>query len=113
MQNGTMKSIVAGVIRGVLRSMILVVVMAIVAIFMAFIFSLAIGLALISVFWALARGRKPAVGTVFQFAGRVAGRVNRRPWEKSAPFKNDPSADIVDVQGHEVHTELLDSGKPR
>ncbi len=100
---------VAGILRGVVK-VVLVVLTALFALSV-----LCIGLVVVA--WMVLRffltGRKPAVVTTFSRFNQAAQQFRPGGWSGNASVAHHDSADIVDVEAHEVRAVLNAPAPPK
>ena len=100
---------VAGILRGVVK-VVLVVLTALFALGV-----LCIGLIVVAVMVLrfLLTGRKPAVVTTFSRFNQAAQQFRPGAWSGNAAAAHPDSADIVDVEAHEVRAVLSAPAPPK
>lgn len=93
---------VAGILRGVVK----VVLVVLTALFALGVLCIGLIVVVVMVLRFLLTGRKPAVVTTFSRFNQAAQQFRPGSWSGNAPAARPESADIVDVEAHEVRTAL-------
>lgn len=98
-------NLAARIVRSLIKLLLVMIAFAVIF----FILAVGLAVAVLSIVWSLLRGRKPAGVAVFQRFHKTSQQFRTR----GTPSEN--SADIVDIQAHEVRTYLSEadsSNKP-
>ena len=102
-QNADMK-LISDLVTSILRGVIKVALLALTAVFVLGVLCIGIIVVLVTAIRFLLTGRKPAVFTTFTRFNQAAQQFRPGNWPGHATGVRPDSADIVDVQAHEVRS---------
>lgn len=99
---------IATVVRAILKLALLLAVL----IFITSVLVAGIVVALVTALWSLLTGRKPAVVTHFMRFKQASQQFRPGAWPGQAGQPSTASAEVVDVQAHEVPDTLIGMNSP-
>ncbi len=97
---------------GVLRGVVKVALLALTVVFVLGVLCIALALSMVAVIRFLLTGRKPAVFATFTQFNQAAQQFRPGNWPSGAARNAHDSAEVVDVQAHEVRTALRPLAPP-
>ncbi len=97
---------------GVLRGVVKVALLALTVVFVLGVLCIALALSMVAVIRFLLTGRKPAVFATFTQFNQAAQQFRPGNWPRGTARNAHDSAEVVDVQAHEVRTALRPLAPP-
>ncbi len=96
--------LITDLVSGILRGVVKVTLLALTAVFVLGVLCIGLVVVLVAVLRFMLTGRKPAVFTTFTRFSQAAQQFRPDNWSGHATAVRPDSADIVDVQAHEVRS---------
>jgi hypothetical protein len=102
-------NLILELVTGILRGLTKAALMVFTALFALAVLAIGLAIALATVIRYLLTGRKPAIFTTFSRFSQTAQQFRAGSWPGNAGGARHDSADVVDVQAHEVQPVLIDT----